>query len=118
MDEMKVPYLCGGVLFFLLTKAALPVGTARDHHAGLKNEHSEPILMQDLIYAFTGSQNYGAAKDTSKYKDCLIEGSSNVPFHDIAKCTIYDNTVTQNYDEALKRMDDFVDWHFDPEMKR
>ena len=118
MDEMKVPYLCGGVLFFLLTKAALPVGTARDHQAGLKDEHSEPILMQDLIYTFTGSKNYGAAKDTSKYKDCLIEGSSNVPFHDIAKCTIYDNTVTQNYDEALKRMDNFVDWHFDPEMKR
>ena len=35
MDDMKVPYLCGGVLFFLLTKAALPDGTARDHQAGL-----------------------------------------------------------------------------------
>ena len=118
MDDMKVPYLCGGVLFFLLTKAALPDGTARDHQAGRKDEHSEPILMQDLIYTFTGSKNYGAAKDTSKYKDCLIEGSSNVPFHDIAKCTIYDNTVTENYGNALKRMDEFVDWHLDPEMKR
>lgn len=118
MDDIKVPYLCGGVLFFLLTKAALPDGTARDHQAGLKDEHSEPILMQDLIYTFTGSNNYGAAKDTSKYKDCLIEGSSNVPFHDIAKCTIYDNMVTENYDNALKRMDEFVDWHLDPEMKR
>ncbi len=118
MDDMKVPYLCGGVMFFLLTKAALPDGTARDHQAGLKDEHSEPILMQDLIYTFTGSKNYGAAKDTSKYKDCLIEGSSNVPFHDITKCTIYDNTVTENYGDALKRMDEFVDWHLDPEMKR
>ena len=118
MDNMKVPYLCGGVLFFLLTKAALPDGTARDHQAGLKDEHSEPILMRDLIYTFTGSNNYGAPKDTSKYKDCLTEGSSNVPFHDIAKCTIYGNMVAENYSSALKRMDEFVDWHLDPEMRR
>ena len=118
MDNMKVPYLCGGVLFFLLTKAALPDGTARDHQAGLKDEHSEPLLMRDLIYTFTGSNNYGAPKDTSKYKDCLTEGSSNVPFHDIAKCTIYGNMVAENYSSALKRMDEFVDWHLDPEMRR
>lgn len=118
MSNIKVPYLCGGVLFFLLTKAALPDGTARDHRAGLKDEHSEPILMQDLIYTFTGSNLYGAPKDTSRFKDCLIEGSSNIPFNDIAKCTIYGNTVTENYNVALNRMDEFVEWHFDPEMKR
>ena len=55
MDKSKIPYLCGGVLFFLLTQASLPDGTARDHKAGKKDEHSEPILMRDLIYAFTGS---------------------------------------------------------------
>lgn len=117
MDKSKTPYLCGGVLFFLLTQASLPDGTARDHQAGKKDEHSEPILMRDLIYAFTGSQNYGAQKDTSKYKDCESEGSINIPFNDIAKCTSYDNTVRENYPVALSRMDEFVDWHFETDMK-
>ena len=117
MDKSKIPYLCGGVLFFLLTQASLPDGTARDHKAGKKDEHSEPILMRDLIYAFTGSQNYGAQKDTSKYKDCESEGSINIPFNDIAKCTSYDNTVRENYSVALTRMDEFVDWHFETDMK-
>ena len=117
MDKSKTPYLCGGVLFFLLTQASLPDGTARDHKAGKKDEHSEPILMRDLIYTFTGSQNYGAQKDTSKYKDCESEGSINIPFNDIAKCTSYDNTVRENYSVALSRMDEFVDWHFETDMK-
>ena len=117
MEESKTPYLCGGVLFFLLTQASLPDGTARDHKAGKKDEHSEPILMRDLIYAFTGSQNYGAQKDTSKYKDCESEGSINIPFNDIAKCTSYDNIVRENYSVALSRMDEFVDWHFETNMK-
>ena len=117
METQKEYFLCGGVLFFLLTKAALPDGTPRDHRAGVKDEHAEPILMQDLIYTFTGSQNYGAQKDTSKYKDCLIEGSSNVPFNEIAKCTTYGNLVAENYPEALRRMDEFVLWHMDIEMK-
>lgn len=117
MDKSKTPYLCGGVLFFLLTQASLPDGTAHDHQAGKKDEHSEPILMRDLIYAFTGSQNYGAQKDTSKYKDCESEGSINIPFNDIAKCTSYDNTVRENYPVALSRMDEFVDWHFETDMK-
>lgn len=117
METKKEYFLCGGVLFFLLTQAALPDGTPRDHRAGVKDDHAEPILMQDLIYTFTGSQNYGAQKDTSKYKDCLSEGSSNVPFNEIAKCTTYGNLVAENYPEALRRMDEFVLWHMDPEMK-
>ena len=117
MGENKVPYLCGGVLFFLLTQATLPDGSARDHQSGVKDEHKEPILMTDLIYTFTGSRNYGAAKDTSKYKDCLTEGGSNIPFDDIAKCTTYENLVVKDYAAALQRMDDFVGWHIDPEMK-
>lgn len=117
METCKEYFLCGGVLFFLLTKATLPNGTSRDHRNGVKDEHAEPILMQDLIYTFTGSRNYGAQKETSKYKECQIEGGVNIPFNDITKCTTYANLVTQNYAAALNRMDEFVLWHIDPEMK-
>ena len=117
MNERKVPFLCGGVFFFLLTQATLPNGSARDHRDGNKDEHSEPVLMTDLIYTFTGCQDYGSKKDTSKYKDCLLEGSCNLPFNDIAVCTTYDNIVTGNYRGALSRMDEFVRWHLNPEMR-
>ena len=116
MEKNKEYFLCGGVLFFLLKQAALPNGTPRDHKAGVKDEHSDPILMQDLIYTFTGSQHYGAAKDTSKYKNCLSEGSYNLPFNDTAICSAYDSMVNNNYATAIKRMDEFVSWHINSEM--
>lgn len=117
MIDKEAYHLTGGVLFFLINEAALPDGTARDHMNQRKDEHSEPILMTDLVYTFTGSNNYGATKDTSKYKDCLLEGSCNLPFNNIAACTTYHNKVTGNYSDMLDRMDKYVDWHMNPEMK-
>lgn len=117
MDKINAPFFCGGVLFFLLTQATLPNGTSRDHRDGVKDDHSEPILMRDLIYAFTGSLNYGAPKDTSKYKDCLSEGSVNVPFNITAAISAYDDAVRNRYKEALGRMDEFVAWHLDPDRR-
>lgn len=117
MPENKIPYLCGGVVFFLLTQAVLPNGSPRDHKRGISDDHSEPIVMGDLIYSFTGSKNYGAGKDTSYYKECTSEGSINVPFNDIAIITAFDNTVHERYPDALDRMSEFVTTHFNPEMK-
>lgn len=117
MSENKVPYLCGGVLFFLLTQAILPNGSAKDHKKGITDGHSEPIVMSDLIYSFTGSHNYGAGKDTSYYKECTSEGSINIPFNDIAIITAFDNTVHNRFSDGLERMSEFIDLHFNPEMK-
>ena len=117
MPENKIPYLCGGVMVFLLTQAVLPNGSPRDHKRGISDDHSEPIVMGDLIYSFTGSKNYGAGKDTSYYKECTSEGSINVPFNDIAIITAYDNTVRERFPDALDRMSEFVATHFNTEMK-
>ena len=117
MPENKNPYLCGGVMFFLLKQAVLPNGSPKDHKRGISDDHSEPIVMGDLIYSFTGSKNYGAGKDTSYYKECTSEGSINVPFNDIAIITAYDNTVRERFPDALNRMSEFVATHFNPEMK-
>lgn len=117
MAEDKHFYLCGGVLFFLLIQATQQNGSARDHRNGIKDDHSAPILMSDLIYTFTGSHNYGAEKDTSQYRECLSEGSINVPFNDIAKAAAYNTTVTEKYPDALKRISEFVKWHIDLGMK-
>lgn len=117
MNDEKTPYLCGGVFFFLLLQAVLPNGTARDHRAGIKDEHKAPIVMSDLIYVFAGSKNYGAEKDTSYYRECNSEGSCNIPFNDIAVATAFDNTIKEKYSIALKRMTEFVNWHINYEMK-
>ena len=117
MAENKPFFLCGGVLFFLLTEAALPDGSAKDHEAGIADEHSDPILMRDFIYAFCGSTEYGTQKDTSLYKDCQIEGGKNIPFDAVRLCSGYDQEVRKRYDTALLRMDQFVRWHIDPKAK-
>ena len=70
MPENKIPYLCGGVLFFLMAHMKPSAGTARDHQSGLKDDHSDPVVMQDLIFAVKGSEYTTAAKDTSNYREC------------------------------------------------
>lgn len=67
MDGKQKLYLCGGVFFFLLTRAALPKGTPRDHRAGVKDDHSDPILMKDLVYAFTGNRKSHSFLQYPKY---------------------------------------------------
>ena len=111
MPETKFPYLCGGVLYFLLAQTKASKGSARDHRNGIKDDHSDLIMMGDLIYTFTGNTNFGASKDTSQYRECGSEGSINVPFNDSAFATSYDSTVKYHYGEALSRMCEFVDWH-------
>lgn len=118
MAKIKKNYfLCGGVLFFLLTEAALPNASAKDHEAGVSDEHSGPILMRDLIYAFCGNNVYGTPKDTSLYKECKIDGSKNIPFDDVPLCNIYCQEVRDQYNSVLSRMDEFVRRHLNPKTK-
>ena len=113
MPENKIPYLCGGVLFFLMAHMKPSTGTARDHQSGLKDDHSDPVVMQDLIFAVKGSEYTTAAKDTSNYRECKNNGSVNVPFNDVALCSSYDNAVKSNYSDTLGRMSEFVQGHLD-----
>lgn len=113
MPENKIPYLCGGVLFFLMAHMKPSTGTARDHQAGVKDDHSDPVVMQDLIFAVKGSGYTTAAKDTSNYRECKNNGSINVPFNDVALCRSYDNAVKSNYSDTLKRMSEFAQGHLD-----
>lgn len=117
MPENKIPYLCGGVLFFLMAHMKPSAGTARDHQSGLKDDHSDPTVMQDLIFAVKGSEYTTAAKDTSNYRECKNNGSVNVPFNDVALCSSYDNAVKNDYSDTLKRMSEFVQSHLDSSKK-
>ena len=113
MTTNKVPYLCGGVLFFLMAHIRPSARTAREHQAGLKDDHSDLSVMRDLIYAVKGSSYITAAKDTSFYRECKSNGSINVPFNDVALCDSYDYAVKNNYSDTRKRMSEFIETHFD-----
>lgn len=115
---MAFPFLCGGVFFFLIKEALLTNASSRDHQRGIKDDHANPIVMADLLYAFTGTQNFiTAPKDVSQYKDCLSEGSINVSFNERSRIGSYDNAVKNKYSDTIRRMSEFIEWHIDLDRK-
>lgn len=113
MDDDQNLFLCGGVLFFLLTQTVLPHKNPSQKRSGMTDQQSDKQLMKDLIYTFTGSHNYGAAKDTSEYKECKSEGSINIPFDKLNFAEAYHLLVKNQYFVVLKRMKEFTSAHFD-----
>jgi hypothetical protein len=111
-------YLCGCVLFFLLLQTVKPNESARSHRSGNHDAHSDPMVMKDLIYTFTGSSNFGAAKDTSQYKEGRIEGTVNLPFNNKIKIAAFEDLICKNYSLALTRMADFTNKHFDRNLSK
>lgn len=109
-DQM---YLCGCVLFFLLLQSVKPNGNARSHISGNHDDHSDPIVMNELIRTFTGDNYSISAKDTSQYKEGKTEGTVNLPFKDCVKISVFQKLVDNNYSLALDRMKAFIDKHFD-----
>jgi hypothetical protein len=90
-----------------------PNGNARSHISGNHDEHSDPIVMNELIRTFTGDDYSISAKDTSQYKDGKTEGTKNIPFNDCVKISVYQKLIDNNYLLALDRMKVFIDKHFD-----
>ena len=94
MTDMQKPYLCGGTFFFLLLQARYSKTTSsRDHVNGEKEDKTDRYVMDKLVYAVTGNNSYNIdstfKKDTSKYRECLIPGSDNIPFNDPAVAAAY-----------------------------
>jgi len=111
MEEEKIPYLAGCVFYLLLRKAGYTSTTARQRKAGMKDDHKNPIFMADLVYTFTGYQTTGSSSDTSLYREGKTEGTINVPFDDTSDIASYDHVVRNRYEDAIKRMVEFAEWH-------
>lgn len=99
MENKKIPYLCGGTLFFLLVQAKKPRVRAREREKGISDNLSDPAMMGGLIQAVTGDASYAykdsLKKNTSQFRECRINGSVYIPFND---------PITVNgYDEAVKK---------------
>lgn len=121
MTDMQKPYLCGGTFFFLLLQARYSKTTSsRDHVNGEKEDKADRYVMDKLVYAVTGTNSYNIdstfKKDTSKYRECLIPGSVNIPFNDPSVAAAYFMAIKNKNPEILKRMTEFVDTYINPSM--
>lgn len=118
MGNYNVPYLCGGTLFFLLVQAKRARSKARERDQGKVDGLSDPAMMSELLYAITGSNSYAykdsLKKDTSKFRECYIDGSIYIPFNAPATVSSYDYEIKHNYSSALLRMNKFADDFLSP----
>lgn len=118
MENKKIPYLCGGTLFFLLVQAKKPRSKAREREKGVMDKLKDPTMMEGLIQAITGNNAYAYAdslkKNTSQFRECRIDGSVYIPFNDQATASGYDYAVTNSYDTVLLRMYRFAEDFLDP----
>ncbi len=113
MTNNKVPFLCGGVVYFLMAQTKPSTVSARDKLGGNRNEHKDSNIIENLILAMQGNSYAVQAKDISNYRECKVNGSTNVPFNDVSFCSSFDNAVKNGYSAILTRMTEFVKKHID-----
>lgn len=118
MTNKKIPYLCGGTLFFLLVQAKKSRTKAREREKGISDGLQDPAMMKGLIQAITGNSSYAYSeslkKNTSQFRECQTNGSTYIPFHDSATASRYDYDITNRYTSVLLRMNKFVEDFLDP----
>ena len=119
MGDKKIPYLCGGTLFFLLVQTKKPRTNAREREKGIKDHLTDPEMMEGLIHAITGHcthANGGSLKkDTSRFRECQINGSASIPINDQAVVSSFDYDIKNNYNIALLRMMKFAEDFLNPQ---
>lgn len=118
MENKKIPYLCGGTLFFLLVQAKKPRAKAREREKGVADGLKDSAMMGGLIQAITENSSYAYAdslkKNTSQFRECRIDGSVYIPFNDPATANGYDYDITNNYASVLLRMHKFSEEYLNP----
>lgn len=118
MEDKKIPYLCGGTLFFLLVQTKKPRTNAREREKGIKDHLSDPEMMEGLIHAITGNYTHANGgslkKDTSRFRECQINGSASIPINDQVIVNSYDYDIKNNYNTALLRMIKFAEDFLNP----
>ncbi len=112
MENKKIPFLCGGVFFFLLVQTKKTQTTAKERLQGISDGLSDKELMAGFIKAITGQDSDMVSgtlgKNTSVYKNCDGDVSRYFPFSKPQTITAYDDEVKKNYSAALLRMAEFA----------
>ena len=96
MDQQKVPYLCGGILFGLILQARKNRQKARNKLSGGGDGLSETDVMSGLVEIVTGEKVTAAgntfSKCTAEYKSCRITSNTYIPFGDMTTVTAFNES--------------------------
>lgn len=108
MAEHKIPFLCGGIFFFLISGIKQGV-SAREHAKGIKDEVKNEDIMDDLVYAVTGRRYTLIKSEVSLYRSCRSNGTTGIPFDDKHVRDAFSDAFFHDYATPHKRMTEFLD---------
>lgn len=113
MSSVKIPYLCGGILFSLILQARKTRTKARDKYYGGSDGLKDTDVMMGLVEVVTGDsfiKNQGKTfgKCTTQFKTCLNYGTTYIPFTDSSVVSSFSSSVKQKDPNLLKRMSGFI----------
>ena len=84
----------GTLAFSYLTVAAFKGPKPAEQQNGIKNEHSDSILMRDLIWAFCNSKDYSSKKTLRSIKNVKLKAAKIFPLTTLC----YAQTMTKKYE--------------------
>lgn len=121
MSGLNHYYLCGGTFFTILLQAT----KERIIRQNLTEQKAESIrdmdVMLGLTYVVTGTNlqvsEGSMKKSTSLYKECQINGDSNIPFDNDNYISDFDSLVRNDYSIALSRITTFTERFLDKAKK-
>lgn len=117
MDNAKndPTYLCGSIVFFLITQSTYPKICAADKIDGKESDHSDLKLMADFVKALTNTSLDKKAKNLKQYisfyKNCKRLNSETIPFRSSPLCKDYKNITENELKSIYSKMDRFIEDH-------
>ena len=114
-------YLCGGVVFFLLTYVAYTGPTAKKSLTGVSSDHSDFQIMVDFLNAVFNKElelsEESLHTQISRYKACKTLKCSVLPFDSSPLCNAYKDISDEDYQKIVQKIDYLVSTHIDIDMK-
>lgn len=117
MADKKIPFLCGGTFFFLISGIKQGV-SAREHAQGIRDEVKNEDIMDDLIFAVTGRKSMPSKSEVSLYRSCRSNGSTGIPFDDKSVRDSLSDAIIHDYFAPYRRITEFLDKYVVGEQQR
>lgn len=122
MEENSYIKLCGGLFFTCILSCRRSRQSARETMFNGSDGLSEPNILGALIKTafptYVKPTNRSFSTNTTRYKQCDISNGAYLPFNDSGFVSDFDETVLNNYNQALSRMTDFCKIYMDVGLMR
>ncbi len=117
MSEHRVPFLCGGVLLLLLFEACYEDHSAREHQAGIKDDHSATTVVTDFVSIVHHCSVPVSSTAASEFRSCKKNGNTDIPFNKPSTIRAFNMSMERNYRDTVVQVCDFTSKHINPSKK-